>query len=61
MTKLEIKAIKALPEEYCVDGLLIASMNGYVAAIETNLPPIIYKGGAWRHLTAENEPLVSPE
>lgn len=32
MTKLEIQAIKLLPEDYCVDGLIMMTHKGYVFA-----------------------------
>jgi len=56
MTKLEIEAIKALPEECCVDGLCCCTMNGYVVAMAPNLPPVIFKDGLWRELNSKYSP-----
>ncbi len=47
MTKLEIEAIRKLPEDYVRDGTCVALFNGYVVAVETNLPMIAYKDGEW--------------
>ncbi len=40
MTKLEIQAIKLLPDDYCVDGFNYCTYSGYVVAFAPTLPPI---------------------
>lgn len=52
MTKLEIQAIKALPDEYVVDNLCVMEFKGAVYAIETDLPLIRYKDGQWTDQTS---------
>lgn len=47
LTKLEIQAIKALPGQYVVDGLLCCTYLDMVIAVETKLPMIMYRNGQW--------------
>ena len=54
MTSLEIKAIKALPEEYEIDFtsiILATSSSGsnrdIVVATSPDLPPMVFMGGVW--------------
>jgi len=54
MTKLEIEAIKKLPDEFIADGTLIERSNGYVVAATPNHGMIIYENGAWRKMADFN-------
>lgn len=42
MTLLEIQAIRALPEEYVVEGVRAVRSENYLVAACPNLPAIIY-------------------
>ena len=45
MHRLEIEAIRALPEAYVRDGTVTAEFNGRVIAINPEQPPIVYVDG----------------
>jgi hypothetical protein len=50
MTKLEIEAIRALPEEYVRDATEVALVNGVPCALNPLLLPMLYRGGKWEKL-----------
>lgn len=52
MTKLEIQAIRDLPEEYVQDGTCTSGLDQFIVAMATTLPPIIYKDGKWISLSS---------
>jgi len=56
MTKLEIEAIRALPEEYVVDGVDCAvvglsSIEDVIVCIHAGLPPMMFRLGRWSEIT----------
>jgi hypothetical protein len=66
MTKLEIQAIRALPEEYVRDGTgihpvvragapLVDRQTNYLVAMNPALPPILFKEGSWQPVTPHKE------
>ena len=42
MTKLELEAIRALPESMIVDGVVLCEFNGKVVLAERNSIPLMY-------------------
>ncbi len=55
MTKLELEAIRVLPEEYVVDGTRIAQWEkDTVVAANQNLHPLIYEKGKWRKIESDD-------
>lgn len=51
MTKLEIEAIRALPEEWVSDGVFILNAYNCPVAMHNLLPPMIYTRSKWRPLS----------
>ena len=51
MTKLELEAIRALPEEYVRDGTQVMFVNECPVAINPALVARIYLAGEWRIVT----------
>lgn len=48
MSKLELQAIRKLPDNYIVDGTITARcFDDYIVAMNPNLPLIIFKNGEW--------------
>lgn len=48
MSKLELQAIRKLPENYIIDGTLtMRCFDDYIVAMNPNLPLIIFENGEW--------------
>lgn len=50
MTKIEIEAIRALPEVYVRDATEVALVRGVPCALNPALLPMLYLGGKWEPL-----------